>query len=150
MPTIDSRLERLEREIRFRIWIRFQRMLERLTVDELEAGAFTGQWPDRPEPAPEMCSLDKMDRASLIKLWKEDQQKLEGRNRSAAIMSNNRPLQELARLEIRRRELLRDLVAVESERQQLLLGVRFQGLTIPGSSILRDAEPELLQRLDPT
>ena len=71
---------------------------------------------------------------------------------SAAIMSNNRPtpLQELARLEIRRRELLRDLVAVESERQQLLLEVRFQGLTIPGSSVLRDAEPELLLRLDPT
>ena len=81
MPTIDSRLERLEREVRFRIWIRFQRMLEHLTVDELEAGAFTGQWPDRPEPAPGMSSLDKMDRANLIKLWKEDQQKLEGRNR---------------------------------------------------------------------
>ncbi|HST09619.1 MAG TPA: hypothetical protein VLL05_04535, partial [Terriglobales bacterium] len=59
----------------------FQRMLEHLTVDELEAGAFTGQWPDRPEPAPGMSSLDKMDRTCLIKLWKEDQQNWEGRNR---------------------------------------------------------------------
>lgn len=54
---------------------------------------------------------------------------------SVETMPNPRPtpLQELARLEIRRRQLLRDLVAVESERQQLLLEVRFQGLTIPWS-----------------
>ncbi|HST09618.1 MAG TPA: hypothetical protein VLL05_04530 [Terriglobales bacterium] len=41
------------------------------------------------------------------------------------------PLQELARLEIRRRQLLRDLVAVENERKQFLLEAQFQGLTIP-------------------
>lgn len=81
MTTIESRLERLENEVRFRIWIRYQRMIEHFTLDELEAVASTGQWPDRPEPAPGMSSLDKMDRASLIKLWKEDQQKFEGRNR---------------------------------------------------------------------
>ena len=80
MRMLDSRLERIESELRFRVWVRDSRAFEAMSADELEAFAGTGNWPDRPEPAPGTCRLDTMDRASLIKLWKEDLQLFAGRS----------------------------------------------------------------------
>lgn len=77
---MNNRLNKVENEVRFRIWKRFQRMIEHMSLDELEALSSHGQWPDRPEPAPGMSRLDAMDRLSLITLWKKDEQNLIGRN----------------------------------------------------------------------
>ena len=55
-------------------------MLESMSEEELEALAATGEWPDRPEPAPGMSRLDTMDRLDLIKLWKENLRRFVGRN----------------------------------------------------------------------
>jgi hypothetical protein len=74
------RLDRMEREAAFSIWFRKQRIFEKMSVEELETLALTGQWPDRPEPAPETTSLDTMNRSDLIKLWRKDLQKLAGRS----------------------------------------------------------------------
>jgi hypothetical protein len=79
--TTRSRIERLEKEMYFRMWVRYQRFFESLSVDELDVWAATGQRPERPEPAPGMSRLDGMTREELQKLWKEDQQWLAGRNR---------------------------------------------------------------------
>jgi|SRR5580692_9112024 hypothetical protein len=79
--TTRSRIERIEKELYFRTWVRHERNLESLSVDELDVLATTGQWPDRPEPAPGMSRFDNMTREELRKLWKEDQQTWAGRNR---------------------------------------------------------------------
>ena len=55
-------------------------MLESMSEGELEVLAATGQWPDRPEPAPGMSHLDTMDRLGLIKLWREDLRRFAGHN----------------------------------------------------------------------
>ena len=80
MTKTTKRLERIENEMSFRMWIRTQRIFETMTVEERETFALTGQWPDRPEPAPGTSRLDSTDRASLIKLWKEDLEMFAGRN----------------------------------------------------------------------
>ena len=66
MATIESRIERIETEIRFRFWVRWQRIVEDMNTDEMEMLASTGQWSDRPEPAPGASPLDAMDRTSLL------------------------------------------------------------------------------------
>ena len=81
MPeTISRRIERLETEMRFRIWVRYHRFLDSLSEDELEMMSVTGRFPERPEPAPGMSRFDNMGRAELQKLCKEDQQTWAGRN----------------------------------------------------------------------
>jgi hypothetical protein len=80
MATIESRLERIETEIRFRFWVRWLRMVKDMNIDEMEVLASTGQWSNRPEPAQGASPLDAMDRTSLLKMWKEDQRGYAGRN----------------------------------------------------------------------
>ena len=80
MATIESRLARIETEIRFRFWVRWQRMVEGMDTDEMEMLASTGQWSNRPEPAPGASTLDAMDRPSLLTMWKQAQQQSAGRN----------------------------------------------------------------------
>jgi len=80
MTTIENRLTRIEAEVSFRHWVRIQRSMEAMSVDELELLAATGQRPDRPEPALGTSRFDSMDRASLIKLWKEDLESFAGRS----------------------------------------------------------------------
>jgi len=72
MTTAKRRLDRIEDEIRFRSWLSARRMLETMTVEELDIYVATGQWPDRPDPVPGTTYLDAIDRGRLIKLWKED------------------------------------------------------------------------------
>lgn len=83
MKNLRVRLEKAESEVRFKFWIRYQRMLEDLCEDELQVLARTGQWPDRPEPAQGMSRFDNMDRPSLIELWKQEQERWLGRTRGA-------------------------------------------------------------------
>jgi hypothetical protein len=75
MASIQERLERLENERRFLEWFHFERFLEGLTDEELEAYASNGRLPEPlPEPLPKGASrLDRLDRKSLIKLWEEDE-----------------------------------------------------------------------------
>jgi hypothetical protein len=80
-PTTRERIERLEVETRFRIWVRRKRFLDSFSIEELEVMKITGQFPERPEPAPGMSPLDNMAREELQRLWKEDQQTWAGRNR---------------------------------------------------------------------
>jgi len=80
MATIESRIERIETEIRFRFWVRWQRMVEDMNIDEMEMIASTLQWSNRPEPAPGASPLDAMDRINLIKMWNQDQRRYAGRN----------------------------------------------------------------------
>jgi hypothetical protein len=72
MTINKRRLDRVEDEIRFRVWVSVHRMLETMTIEELDVFVATGRWPDRPDPAPGTSHLDAMDRAGLVKLWKED------------------------------------------------------------------------------
>jgi hypothetical protein len=72
MTRAKRRLDRIEDEVRFRVWLSVRRMLETMTVEELDVYVATGQWPDRPDPVPGASRLDAMDRGGLVKLWKED------------------------------------------------------------------------------
>ena len=81
MSDIAARLETAEREIEFRFWILFKRMLETFTEEELKDYVSTGKLPDRPDPLPGESRFDQMDRRSLLRLWKEGQEHHEGRNR---------------------------------------------------------------------
>ena len=80
MSRIEVRLERLEAELRFRLWVQMQRMLESMSVEELDQFILTSKWPARPDPPPGASRLDKMDRQSLLKEWKEKQEELDWRN----------------------------------------------------------------------
>ena len=82
MAVSKARLDRVESQVQFRLWLRRRRLFATMTADELEEYALTGQWQDRPEPAFGMSPFDSMDRASLIKLWKEDLEKFDGRSGS--------------------------------------------------------------------
>jgi hypothetical protein len=55
-------------------------MFETMSIEELETLASTGQWPERPEPAPGASPVDAMGRSNLRKLWKQDLEKFAGRN----------------------------------------------------------------------
>lgn len=81
MANMVCRLEIAEKEIEFRFWIRFQRMLEALSVEELKEYVSTGNLPERPDPMPGESRFDGMDRRSLLNLWKEREKDHEGRNR---------------------------------------------------------------------
>jgi len=80
MTIAKKRLRCIEDEIRFRSWVRIQRIFETMTADELEAFAVSGTWIDRPEPSFGTSRFDSMDRASLVRLWKEDQANFAGRD----------------------------------------------------------------------
>ena len=82
MTTAKNRLKRIEVQARFRHWLRIARIFETMTADELDAFAITGIWIDRSEPPLGTSRLDSMDRASLVRLWEEDQARFEGRDSS--------------------------------------------------------------------
>jgi hypothetical protein len=75
MPSIQERLDRLEDGRRFIAWFVFERLLDSLTLEQLETYARNGRWPGPlPEPLPRGASrLDGLDRKSLIKRWKESE-----------------------------------------------------------------------------
>ena len=75
MTHLKNRIERLETEYRFRRWFHFQRFLEALTLEQLEAITARGHYPEPlPEPLPRGASrLDGLDRKSLMKLWQESE-----------------------------------------------------------------------------
>jgi len=79
--TSRKRIERLEQELEFRVWVRHKRILESLSMDDLLVWATTAQCPEHPEPLPGMSPIDDMEREDLRKLWKEEQQEWAGRNR---------------------------------------------------------------------
>ena len=78
--TLRSRIERLERELQFRAWVRHQRFLKSLSFEELGQLATTGQIPNRPQPLPGTSPLDNMTREELHKLWEENKRVFFGRN----------------------------------------------------------------------
>jgi hypothetical protein len=80
MTTIETRLTRVETEVRFRHWLQVARRMDTMSLDELERFAATGQWPDKPDPALGTSRFDSMDRESLIKLWIEDIETFAGRS----------------------------------------------------------------------
>jgi hypothetical protein len=71
--TIRDRLLRLEKARRFLDWFVWDRFYASLTEDELETYARNGKLA---EPIPNRPSrLDKLDRKSLFKLWKEHERR---------------------------------------------------------------------------
>ncbi len=76
MSRIEVLVELLETEVRFRLWVRMKRMLESMSMEELGQYIRTGTWPERPDPPPGASRLDKMDRQSLLKEWREAQEAL--------------------------------------------------------------------------
>jgi len=82
MAMRKARLDRVGNQVHFRHWLRMARIFATMTADELEDYAVTGILIARPEPAFGMSPLDSMDRASLIKLWKENLEMFAGRRGS--------------------------------------------------------------------
>lgn len=87
MATQRSRIERLELEMQFRLWLWHARLLESLTIEQLEECACLGRLPDPlPGPLPRGKSeLEGLDRKHLMQLWEEDQRFFGGRSRQELI-----------------------------------------------------------------
>ena len=83
MTTLKGRLKRLEKEQRFQDWLWYERFLEGLTEEQLEAVATQWRFPEpTPEPLPWGSSkLDRLDRKSLLKLWEENERHFCNRSR---------------------------------------------------------------------
>ena len=84
MASLKSRVELVERKMRFQYWLWHQRLLESLTEEQLEEYAYLGRLP---EPLPEPLQLgasrlDGLDRKSLIRLWEEHEREYAGRSKS--------------------------------------------------------------------
>ena len=77
MRSFKSRIEALENEYLFSEWLRFQRLLESLTDEQLNEFATYGYLlGPSPEPLPQGASrLDCLDRNALMKLFREDEVK---------------------------------------------------------------------------
>lgn len=75
--TIRNRLERLERETRFKDWLRFQRYIESLNDQQLEAFIVLGYCPEPapPEPRKGMSSLDLLSQKELLKMFEADERR---------------------------------------------------------------------------
>ena len=75
MATTKSRIDLLELEVFFRKWLWHERLLESLSVEQLEEYAYLGRLPEPlPEPVPKGTSkLDGLSRKRLIELWEENQ-----------------------------------------------------------------------------
>jgi hypothetical protein len=83
MAIRTTRIERLERERRFKDWLQFQRYIESLSDDDLAVFAVLGFWPDPPppEPPPGACRLDSRPREELVRLFEADERKFAGRSK---------------------------------------------------------------------
>ncbi len=77
MATLKSRLQRIEKERKFQIWLRHERFLEVFTEEQLQFYAVTG-WTEVPEP-PGTSRLDKLNGKDLIKMWEESERVFAGR-----------------------------------------------------------------------
>jgi hypothetical protein len=75
MATLKNRVEQLHKEVQFRTWLESARLLESFSDDQLEELAVSGRFPDPvPQPPPAgLSSLDKLDRKSLLKEWRESE-----------------------------------------------------------------------------
>jgi hypothetical protein len=87
MATHKDRIDRLELEIRFREWLWHERLLESLSVEQLEVYACLGLLP---EPLPEFLprgksALDGLDRQRLRQLWEQDMRRFVGRGKEELI-----------------------------------------------------------------
>jgi hypothetical protein len=83
MATHKDRIEVLEIEMRFRRWLWHQRLLEGLSVEQLEEYACLGRLPE-PLPAPlpkEKSALQGLDRTRLMQLWEENNRRYASRGR---------------------------------------------------------------------
>ena len=80
MTLLKSRLERLEKDLRFNEWLSVQRIFDTWTNDELEAYVTQGCLPANPfnRARPLHGSLDGMDRNALMKLWDEHERAFRG------------------------------------------------------------------------
>ena len=76
MANIETRLERLETELRFRVWVHRERIMEGMSEEELNHLAATGLLPTRPAPPPGTSKLDGLDRKTLLRLWEEDEREI--------------------------------------------------------------------------
>lgn len=77
--SIRGRLTQLENKERFLNWFVRVRFFDILTSDELERYARDGTLLEPVSNRP--SRLDRLDRKSLIKLWKEDERAWEGRSK---------------------------------------------------------------------
>lgn len=80
---IRTGLRFLEIEMRFRRWLWHQRLLEGLSVEQLEEYACLGRLPE-PLPAPlpkEKSALQGLDRTRLMQLWEENNRRYASRGR---------------------------------------------------------------------
>jgi hypothetical protein len=87
MVARSSRIDRLEFEMQFRRWLWHARLLESLTIQQLEEYVCLGRLPDPlPEPLPMGKSkLEGMDRKGLKRLWEDDLRFFGGRNKQELI-----------------------------------------------------------------
>ena len=87
MATRKDRIDRLELEMRFRRWLWHERLLECLSIEQLEEYACLGRLP---EPLPESLprgksALDGLDRQRLRQLWEQDMRRFAGRGKEELI-----------------------------------------------------------------
>ena len=87
MTTHKHRMDLLELEMRFRRWLWHQRLLEGLSIEQLEEYAVLGRLPD---PLPDLLSrgksaLDGLARKRLRQLWEEDTRRYVGRGQEELI-----------------------------------------------------------------
>ena len=87
MATHKDRIDLLELEMRFRKWLWHERLLESLSVEQLEEYAFLGRLPD---PIPDFLpsgksALDGLDRKRLRQLWEEATRRYVGRGKGELI-----------------------------------------------------------------
>jgi len=82
MATYKKRVELLESEVAFRMWLFEQRFLERLSMVQVEKYLCLGILPDPlPAPLPKGNSkLDGLGRKRLIEMWKEYMRPCAGRS----------------------------------------------------------------------
>jgi hypothetical protein len=87
MATNKDRINLLELEMRFRRWLWHERLLESLSVEQLEEYACLGILPD---PLPDFLprgksALDGLDRKRLRQLWEENTRRYVGRGKEELI-----------------------------------------------------------------
>lgn len=87
MANRKSRIERLELEMQFRRWLSHARLLESLSIEQLEEYACLGRLPDPlPEPPPRgEGKMRGLDRKGLMQLWEDDLRFFGGRNKQELI-----------------------------------------------------------------
>ncbi len=75
MSSLKSRIQQLEKERQFQRWLMFERFLEGLNEQQLEAIATDWRFPELlPGPLPPGTSrFDGLDRNVLLRLWEESE-----------------------------------------------------------------------------